>query len=40
MLLVGTGTMTRRTLGIVLHDAAQPWTIVSSDWTPKEICPR
>lgn len=40
MLLVGTGTVTRRTLTLVLHDAAQPWTIPTSDWTPKETCPR
>jgi quercetin dioxygenase-like cupin family protein len=40
MLLVGLGSSVRRTLGLVLHDAAQPWTQPSSDWTPKEACPR
>jgi hypothetical protein len=40
MMLTGTGTSVRRTLGLVLHDAAQPWNIPASDWTPKESCPR
>jgi uncharacterized protein (TIGR02246 family) len=40
MALVGTGTVTRRTLGLVLHDAAQPWSIPTSDWAPKGICTR
>ncbi len=40
MLLVGLAPSVRRTLGLVLHDASQPWTMPTSDWTPKEICPR
>lgn len=40
MLLVGQGQSVRRTLGLVLHDAAQPWTLPTSDWTPKDLCPR
>lgn len=40
MLLVSTGTITRRSLALVLHDAAQPWTIPTTEWTPKESCAR
>ena len=39
MLLVGLAPTMRRTLGLVLHDAAQPWTIPASEWTPNETCP-
>jgi quercetin dioxygenase-like cupin family protein len=39
MLLATTGAVTRRTFGLVLHDAAQPWTIPTSEWTPKGSCP-
>jgi hypothetical protein len=40
MVLTGTGTAVRRTLGLVLHDAARSWNLPASDWTPKESCPR
>jgi hypothetical protein len=40
MLLAGAGSVTRRTLGLVLHDAAQPWTLPASDWTPRGACAR
>lgn len=40
MHVVGAGTVTRRTLGLVLHDAAQSWTIVDSAWTPTGACTR
>jgi quercetin dioxygenase-like cupin family protein len=40
MALTGVGTTMRRTLALVVHDAAQPWTKVASDWTPKGACPR
>lgn len=39
MLLGGMGSSVRRTLGLVLHDAQQPWTIPTNEWTPKESCP-
>jgi quercetin dioxygenase-like cupin family protein len=40
MLLAGVAPSVRRTLGLVLHDAAQPWTMPTPEWTPKETCPR
>lgn len=39
MLLIGVAPTVRRTLALVLHDPAQPWTILVSDSTPKESCP-
>ena len=38
MVLTGVGSGMRRTLTLVVHDAAQPWTIPVSDWTPKGGC--
>jgi len=40
MQLSGIAPGVRRSLALVLHDAAQPWTIPTSDWTPKQTCPR
>ncbi len=40
MLLTGAAPSIRRSLALVLHDAAQPWTIPTTEWTPKETCPR
>ena len=40
MVLTGVGATVRRTLTLVVHDAAQPWTIPAPDWTPKGACPR
>lgn len=40
MVLTGVGATVRRSLALVVHDAAQPWTIPVSDWTPKGACPR
>lgn len=40
MVLTGVGSTLRRTLTLVVHDAAQPWTIPVSDWTPRGGCPR
>ena len=40
MVLTGVGLAVRRTLTLVVHDAAQPWTIPVSDWTPQGSCPR
>ena len=40
MALTGVGTAMRRTLAVVVHDAAQPWTNVTTGWTPKGACPR
>ena len=39
MVLTGVGPTTRRSMAVVVHDAAQPWTILSTDWTPKGTCP-
>lgn len=38
MRLTGTGTETRRSLVLVLHDAAQPWMAVTTDWAPAAPC--
>jgi quercetin dioxygenase-like cupin family protein len=40
MVLTGVGQALRRTLTLVVHDAAQPWTMLAPDWTPRGICPR
>jgi quercetin dioxygenase-like cupin family protein len=40
MVLTGVGSTIRRSLALVVHDSAQPWTIVTSGWTPKGACPR
>jgi quercetin dioxygenase-like cupin family protein len=40
MVLTGVGPTTRRSMAVVVHDAGQPWTILSADWTPKGACPR
>lgn len=39
MVLTGVGTAVRHTLTLVVHDAAQPWTIPASDWTSNDRCP-
>lgn len=38
MRLSVTGTENRRSLVLILHDSAQPHTIVATDWTPKGLC--
>jgi hypothetical protein len=38
MMLMATGTQTRRGLALVLHDSHQPATTVVQDWTPKGLC--
>ena len=40
MVLTGVGTTVRRSLAVVVHDAAQPWTMVTPAFTPKSACPR
>jgi len=40
MVLTGVGSAIRRSLAVVVHDSAKPWTEVTSDWTPKGACPR
>ena len=40
MVLTGVGTTTRRTLAVVVHDVAQPWTVLAPDFTAKGGCPR
>jgi hypothetical protein len=39
MLLTSIGIETRRAVLLVLHDAAQPWMTITSDWTPTAQCP-
>jgi quercetin dioxygenase-like cupin family protein len=38
MELTATGTQTRRALVLILHEATQPPTTVTSDWKPKGLC--
>jgi quercetin dioxygenase-like cupin family protein len=40
MMLSSVGTETRHGFTLVLHDASKPWTMVTSDWTPKGLCPK
>jgi quercetin dioxygenase-like cupin family protein len=40
MMLTGTGTALRRTLGLVLHDSAKDWGVDATDWAPNGTCPR
>jgi quercetin dioxygenase-like cupin family protein len=40
MALSSVGTETRRSVLLVLHDTAQPWITMESDWTPKGLCPK
>jgi hypothetical protein len=37
--LTGVGPTTRKSMAVIVHDAAQPWTIVTTGWTPKGACP-
>jgi mannose-6-phosphate isomerase-like protein (cupin superfamily) len=39
MMLSGMGSVTRRTVLLVLHDAAQPWMASDTTWKPKGLCP-
>lgn len=38
MHLTATGTDTRRSLVLILHDSTQPATTPAHDWTPKGLC--
>ncbi len=38
MMLVATGAEVRRSLVLVLHQSALPWTAPVSDWTPRGLC--
>jgi hypothetical protein len=40
MMLSSVGTETRRSVLLVLHDSAQPWTSPVTDWTPAGRCPK
>jgi quercetin dioxygenase-like cupin family protein len=40
MALNRVGTETRRSVLLVLHDTAQPWVTMESDWQPKGLCPQ
>jgi quercetin dioxygenase-like cupin family protein len=39
MVLSSVGSATRRTLVLVLHDASKPWTVETTTWKPKGLCP-
>jgi hypothetical protein len=38
MILTGTGTKVRRSLVLILQDAAKPRSVVATDWTPAGLC--
>jgi len=38
MTLVATGTEVRRSIFLVLHRSAHPWTAPAPDWTPQGLC--
>lgn len=38
MQLTSTGTETRRSIVLVVHDSTQSWKIPASGWTPKGLC--
>ena len=38
MMLTATGTQVRRSLALVLHDSAQPASVLAPEWTPKGLC--
>ena len=40
MRLTNNGASVRRALFIVIHDAAQPWSIPTGDWKPTGACDR
>jgi quercetin dioxygenase-like cupin family protein len=40
MALNSVGIETRRSVLLVLHDTAQPWITMASDWQPKGLCPQ
>ena len=38
MRLTGTGTVTRKSLVLILQDATKPRSVHATDWTPKGLC--
>jgi hypothetical protein len=38
MILTGTGTGVRRSLVLILQDAAKPRSVLATDWTPAGLC--
>jgi quercetin dioxygenase-like cupin family protein len=40
MMLSGTGTVTRRSVVLILQDATQPRSTPAMDWTPRGLCAR
>ncbi len=40
MMLSSVGNETRRSVLLVLHDSAQPWTAPATDWKPAGRCPK
>jgi hypothetical protein len=38
MILTGTGTTVRRSLVLILQDAAKPRSMLATDWTPAGLC--
>jgi quercetin dioxygenase-like cupin family protein len=39
MTVTGVGQEVRRALVVVLHESSEPWQTLTSDWTPKGLCP-
>jgi hypothetical protein len=38
MILTGTGKSVRRSLVLILQDAAKPRSVLATDWTPAGLC--
>jgi hypothetical protein len=38
MILTGTGNGVRRSLVLILQDAAKPRSMLATDWTPAGLC--
>ena len=39
MMLSSVGSLTRRTVLLVLHDSSKPWMVENTPWKPKGLCP-
>jgi hypothetical protein len=40
MVLTGIGASERRSLVVILHDAAKPMSVPAPDWKPEGLCTR
>ena len=38
MKVTASGTETRRSIALVLHDSSHPWSTIAADWKPKGLC--